>query len=185
MQFTETMISGCFLLKPNRYEDNRGLFIKTFISDKFKEIGVDFSLVEEFYTISKKNVLRGLHFQIPPFEHYKIVYCPHGCIWDVVVDLRKDSPTFKKNFSVTLNAQDCNVLIIPPGLAHGFVSLADESLIVYKVSSPYSAEHDKGILWNSCGINWPVSKPIISNRDMDFLSLEKFETPFLFNGKNG
>jgi dTDP-4-dehydrorhamnose 3,5-epimerase len=181
MQYSETNLPGCIIIAPNIFRDHRGKFVKTLVVSELRDIGIDFKVVEEFYTISKKDVLRGFHFQVPPFENYKLVYCPKGEILDVVLDIRLGSPTFKQHFSVTLSEENSNALLIPHGFAHGFLSLTDESMIIYKVTSSYSAAHDMGILWNSTGFDWPCKTPLLSQRDMGFLPLDRYKPPFTYN----
>ena len=134
---------------------------------------------EQYYTISKKGVLRGMHFQTPPREHNKLVYCTSGIILDVVLDLRIGSPSYLKHFSLNLSEEMGNILYLPAGLAHGFYSLT-EATVSYNVSTVYAAEFDSGILWNSIGMTWPNMFPEISERDSKFSALENFQSPFKF-----
>jgi len=122
--------------------------------------------------------LRGVHFQTPPDDHYKLVTCLNGSVIDVIVDLRKNSSTFKKCFSLILNAQNKKMIYVPKGCGHAFLSLEDNSVLFYKVSTVYSPENDKGILWNSIDYDWPVSKPILSSRDMAHPTMNHFKSPF-------
>ncbi len=165
---------GLFEFVPKVHSDLRGKFIKTFSYDFLKNLNLSFDLAEEFYSISNKNVLRGLHFQIPPFDHIKIVYCISGMVLDVVVDLRHKSKTFGKVFSFELTSEKSNVLYIDRGFAHGFYSLDNNSVMLYKTSTVYSPCHDSGILWNSINFKWPSKSPILSDRDKRFETFEEF-----------
>jgi dTDP-4-dehydrorhamnose 3,5-epimerase len=163
---------------PSIYKDRRGRFVKVFQKKEFLSRGWPSSFEEEYYSVSKKNVLRGLHFQLPPMDHEKIVYCPLGKVIDVVVDLRKKSDTFGQYQIFDLSAEKGNMIYIPKGFAHGFYTLSDEAIMMYKVTSLYSREHDSGILWSSLGIPWPTTSPILSERDQSFLRLADFDSPF-------
>jgi len=176
-----TKIPGCFELQPQIFEDKRGRFVKTFHKDIFLELGFETSFSEDYYSISEKGVLRGLHFQIPPYEHTKLVYCVEGRVFDGVLDLRRNSPTYRKYDTFELEADKANMLYIPPGLAHGILILSEWAIMIYKVSTVYSPEHDTGILWNSTGIPWPDKNPIVSNRDQGFQMFDDFKSPFYFN----
>ena len=174
----ETPLQGCYELQPIVRKDNRGSFTKTFHIESFKELGLEVEFKEELRSISIKNVLRGLHFQTPPADHVKLVYCVEGTVIDVAVDLRKSSPTYGKFHMVTLDGQKCNMFYLPKGLAHGFYTLSDNAIMMYKLTSVYSPENDKGILWNSVGIPWPCNEPIISDRDIRHISFSDFDSPF-------
>ena len=174
----ETVIPGCFEILPAIINDERGRFIKIFHRDFYIENKLEHKYSEEYYSISRRGVLRGLHFQIPPNEHTKLVYCVEGCVFDAVVDLRKNSPTYEKYETFELIAEKANMLYIPQGLAHGFYVLSEQATMVYKVSTVYSTENDTGILWNSVGIPWPDKNPIISKRDSKFIEFDKFKSPF-------
>lgn len=179
-EIIKTTIPGCFEIRPAVIEDERGRFIKILHRDFYIRNKMEYNYPEEYYTISRQGVLRGLHFQIPPHEHVKLVYCIVGCAFDAVVDLRKNSPTYGKYETFELEADKENILYIPSGLAHGFYVLSERAIMVYKVSTVYSPEHDTGILWNSVGIPWPDKNPILSERDSQFLTLKLFKSPFDF-----
>ena len=180
MQINKTKIPGCFNINLYKMEDDRGAFVKTFNEDLFKQFGFETNFVEEYYSYSIQRVIRGLHFQIPPMDHTKLVYCAYGELMDAVVDLRIGSPTYRSYEVVELNSKKGNLLYIPPGLAHGFAVLSKEAVVVYNVTSAYSSEYDKGILWNSAGITWPYKEPIVSERDKMFKPLDEFDSPFIF-----
>ena len=175
----ETTIAGCFELQPIVHADSRGRFVKTYNADYFRSHDLETDFKEQYYTISKKGVLRGMHFQTPPREHNKLVYCTSGIILDVVLDLRIGSPSYLKHFSLNLSEEMGNILYLPAGLAHGFYSLT-EATVAYNVSTVYAPEFDSGILWSSIGMTWPNMFPDISERDAKFCDLENFHSPFTF-----
>tara|TARA_Y100000590_G_scaffold460053_1_gene618522 strand:+ start:1240 stop:1782 length:543 start_codon:yes stop_codon:yes gene_type:complete len=174
----ESKIQGCFELLPNIFQDSRGHFIKVFHKEVFKELGLENNFSEEYYSRSFKDVIRGLHFQVPPKEHAKLVYCTEGSVFDVVLDLRGGSATYGKYDTFNLNSIKSNLLYIPKGIAHGFCSTSEISTLVYKTTTVYDEDCDAGILWNSVGISWPTNKPILSKRDKSFPVLDSFKTPF-------
>lgn len=175
-----TRLPGCFELQPKAFEDSRGRFVKVFNAQTFTDFGLETVFVEEYYSTSKKNVIRGMHFQIPPMDHIKLVYCAQGAVLDVVIDLRIGSPTYKQSNILEISAAKANSLYIPKGMAHGFCSLTDQSILVYKVSTTYAPAHDSGILWHSVGVDWPAKQPILSARDQSFSPLTNFVSPFLY-----
>ncbi|MGD7037307.1 dTDP-4-dehydrorhamnose 3,5-epimerase [Methylotuvimicrobium buryatense] len=176
----ESIIPGCLLLQPKRFEDCRGYFVKTFHQPSFKDMGLETDFSESFYSVSKKGVVRGMHFQSPPRDHVKVVYCAHGAVKDVVLDIRIGSPTYGHFDSFELSAAKSNMLYIPKGLAHGFCALTDQALVVYQVSEPYSPEYDRGIRWDSIGIPWEESTPLVSDRDKRHPVLADFSSPFVY-----
>jgi len=181
MKLIATELPDCYLLEPNIFEDNRGRFVKTFHRSSFDALGIQTDFKEEYYSVSDENVVRGMHFQLPPEDHYKLVYCPTGSVFDVVIDLRRGSPTFGKHVSFELSSRNGRMLYIPTGFAHGFCALEDNTVMMYRVSSEHSSEHDCGISWDSAGIKWPAKKSIISDRDQKFVNLDAFISPFIFH----
>ena len=179
IEIRQTEIPGCFEITPKVLKDERGTFVKTFHQEIFKANGLETHFTEEYYSFSKKRVLRGLHFQLPPLDHIKFVYCVSGRVLDAVVDLRIGFPTYGEFETFELSAEKANMLYIPKGLAHGFYVLSESAIMVYKVTTVYSPEHDTGILWNSVGIPWPDEKPIISQRDSRFISFADSKSPFV------
>ena len=172
------ILPNAYLISVPTFEDNRGTFSKIYNEDEFSKIGLKFNYKEEFISKSDKNVIRGMHFQIPPYNHDKIIWCSKGSVVDVLLDLR-NGDNYGKVESLCLQEGDNNLLYIPSGIAHGFKSLENNSELIYKTSSIYSAEHDKGILWNSFNFNWDIEDdPIISSRDLKHIIFEKFTTPF-------
>lgn len=182
MNIQKTSVPGCYRIDPAVFKDRRGVFIKTMSKDVFKKLRLETSFAEEYHSASYNNVLRGLHFQTPPKEYIKIIYCVHGQVADAVVDLRVGSPTYGKFEMFDLNAENGSAIYIPPGLAHGFYVLSETAILIYKVSSLYSPEHDSGILWNSAGIPWPGKSPVLSERDSNFPAFSNFKSPFKFKG---
>jgi len=175
----ETGFPGLLLLQPRIFTDSRGVFVKSFHEGLFRELGIEFIAREEFYSTSARNVLRGMHFQVPPAAHSKLVFCLQGRVLDVLLDMRRSSPRFGQVFSCELDAVKREILFIPTGFAHGFLSLEDNSLMMYKTDVIHSPEHDKGIAWDSFGFNWPLSgPPIMSDRDRKFVRWPDFQNPF-------
>ena len=179
MKVTPTKLDGVFIVETDSFEDERGVFIKIFHLDFFKKNNLDSDFKESFYSISKKNVIRGMHFHLPPKDHAKLVYVTSGSILDVVLDLRKKSPTYGNFIEIELSQKNRKMIYIPPGCAHGFLSLEDNSCTVYLQTDMYSPEHDSGIRLDSFGMSWGIKKPIISKRDQGFLALADFKTPFI------
>lgn len=173
-----TPLEGCFELQPIVRDDRRGSFIKTFHEPTFKEMGLATDFKEEFHTISVKNVIRAMHFQLPPEAHIKLVYCAEGSVMDVVLDLRKNSATYGKFHVVTLDSRKGNSLYIPIGLAHGYKVLSERPVVIYKTTTVFSAACDTGVLWNSCGIDWQCDSPILSDKDTKLPTLAEFDSPF-------
>lgn len=171
-------LPGAMVLQPRVFKDLRGTFVKTFHSDLFAELGISFSPQEEFFSISRKGVLRGMHFQLPPHDHHKLVYCVKGEVLDVIVDLRRSSPRFGQSASVALSEENQHVFFIPKGFAHGFLSLTDDSVMVYKTDHVYAPSSDTGVRWDSIGFDWPEPAPALSDRDLAFPPLEEFDSPW-------
>jgi len=182
MHIEELKIPGCYQITPKIFEDNRGIFVKTFHAETLAHYGLNIELKEEFYSISKRNVLRGLHFQKQPSAHSKIVYCAKGSVLDFFVDIRKGSPTYGQSLSIELNEQNGVILFLPVGIAHGFLSLQDESLMIYKTDHSYDPTSDDGVSYKSCNIKLPVESEhlIISERDLNFVNLCNIESDFIY-----
>lgn len=180
MEFSGTKIPGCFVVTPRVLEDNRGSFIKTFHDEIFRDQGLETNWNEEYYSVSKRGVLRGLHFQLPPYAHAKLVYCSAGQVLDAVVDLRVGSPTYGDFGMFNLDSEKSQMVYVPAGLAHGFYTLSEAATMMYKVGTVYAPDSDSGILWGSAGIPWPDQSPILSTRDAGFLPLGDFVSPFLY-----
>ena len=178
MELKKTLLEGCFEIKPITFVDKRGSFTKTFHEKEFKRLGLNSEWKEDYYTYSKKSVIRGMHLQLPPNDHFKLVHCLYGEVLDVLLDLRSSSPSFGKTYSLKLSSKKKNCIYITKGIAHGFLSLTEKSLLTYKVSSAHSPNHDSGVSWNSFGFEWPVKSPIISDRDRSLEDLNNFNSPF-------
>lgn len=179
MRIENTFIEGLKLLYLNEFKDIRGSFIKVLNSDFFEQNCLETNFKESYYSISAKNVIRGMHFQIPPSEHTKIVYVNNGSILDVILDIRKESQTFGKFFKIEINTNLPLLIYIPVGCAHGFLSLEDNTMVTYLQSSCYESISDKGIKFDSFGFNWKTSNPVLSSRDLSFESFKNFKTPFV------
>jgi len=171
MFFTETRLKGSFVIEPELLEDSRGFFARTWCQHEMKEQGINPRLVQCNISFNKaKGTLRGMHFQVAPYEEAKLVRCTRGAIYDVIIDLRPESPTFKQHCTVILAAHNYKMLYIPEGLAHGFLTLEDNVEVFYQMSEFYSLEHARGVRWNdpAFGIAWPLNPSIISERDRNY-----------------
>ena len=180
MKVERTEIQGVYIITNFNAKDSRGLFVKTFNKNTFNENNLDFEIKESYYSVSNKNVIRGMHFQLPPYDHEKLVYVPKGSILDVIVDLRKKSKTYKQHISINLSEDNKKSIFIPKGLAHGFKSMNDGTITVYNVASEYNADFDNGIKFDSFNFNWNSEDIEMSNRDKEFPSLTSFceDNPF-------
>lgn len=179
MNFTveETHISGVKVITPRVFEDSRGYFFESFRSSSFKEAGIEEDFVQSNESMSSRNTLRGIHYQLAPHAQGKLVRVVTGAALDVAVDLRKDSPTFGQWFSIELSGENKKLLYIPPGLGHGFVTLSDTMLFSYMCTSEYNRESERGIIWNDPALNidWKVTEPLLSDKDMVLPQLDKAE----------
>lgn len=172
------ILNGAKLITLPSSQDARGTFVKTFHETTLAQAGIAFTLRESYYSFSKKDVIRGMHFQLPPHQHAKVVFCPQGAILDVIVDLRRHSPTYGHHYATELSAANHKAYYIPEGFAHGFRALTDDAMTYYLVSSVYSAAHDAGIRYDSIGYHWDVREPILSARDLSFGTLADFDSQF-------
>jgi dTDP-4-dehydrorhamnose 3,5-epimerase len=180
IQVVSTKIDGLWELHTKIFKDQRGFFVKTFHEPTLRVAGLNTIWREHFWSASGRDVIRGLHFQIPPCDHAKLVSCAAGAIWDVAVDLRRGSFTYGRHVARELSAENGIMMYIPRGMAHGFMSLTNGSVVLYAVETPHDPECDRGIRWDSCGVPWPLnSQPVISARDDSFPALSDFESPFL------
>lgn len=171
-------LPGAIVLQPKIFRDQRGEFVKTYHEGIFSELGLPVQWTEEFHSVSRRGVIRGMHFQTPPADHCKLVYCLRGRVLDVILDLRRNSPAYGKWASIELCPEKCLQFFIPKGFAHGFLALEEDSLMVYKTTTVHSPENDAGIRWDSFGFAWPCSAPIVSERDASFPELNQYDTPF-------
>lgn len=178
-------ISGLILVEPRKFGDHRGFFSETYNRRRLAEQGFDLEFVQDNHSLSaERGVVRGLHFQSPPHAQDKLVRVVRGAVLDVVVDLRKGSPSFGDHAAVELSAENWRQLLVPKGFAHGFVTLEPETEMIYKVTDYYAPEHDHGILWNDpdLGIDWPVAAEAarLSDKDRAQPRLAGIESPFIF-----
>ncbi|MBD77727.1 MAG: dTDP-4-dehydrorhamnose 3,5-epimerase [Crocinitomicaceae bacterium] len=173
-----TDLPGVYEIDFFHVKDSRGTFVKTLHKDFLLEHELEGSFAESFYSINNKNVIRGMHFQYPPDDHAKIVYCTHGKLLDVILDLRKNSPTYSMYTSIELSASNYRGVYLPKGTAHGFCTLEDHTCMTYLTSTVHSPDNDGGILYNSFGFDWPVNDSVHSDRDLTFPTLKDFKTPF-------
>lgn len=178
MKIIPTPFDRLYVLETTNFQDKRGGFQKLFNYDFFKENHLDTDFKEFYYSVSRKDVIRGMHFQLPPYDHTKVVYVSRGAIRDVVLDLRRASSTYGKHFSIELDDVKAQYLYIPSGFAHGFMALEDDSIVNYAQTTCYSKEHDYGIDPRSIGFDWEIDNAIVSDRDLAFELLENFKTPF-------
>ena len=172
----ETKLKGVYLLEPTVFEDHRGFFMESYNKKDFEEIGLYFDFVQDNHSLSiKAGVLRGLHFQLNPKAQTKVVRVLQGAIYDVVVDIRKGSPTFGKWQGFILTSENKRQIVVPKGFAHGILTLVPNTEIMYKVDEYYSPEHDRSLRWDDpeLGIVWPVSKPILSGKDANAPTLRE------------
>ena len=169
MQVEKTEFDGLLILQPKIFKDERGLFFESWNKIEFKSLGINISFIQDNHSVSKKNVLRGLHFQNHPHEQGKLVRVSQGSAIDVALDLRKDSNTYGKHFKYKLSDQNATMLWIPYGFAHGFIALEDQTVFQYKCDALYRPESEDCIVWNdlSLGIDWGIKNPIVSSKDLE------------------
>jgi dTDP-4-dehydrorhamnose 3,5-epimerase len=175
MIFIETNLRGAYLIEPEKLEDKRGFFARSFCVKEFKKHGLNPRLVQCNISFNaKEGTLRGMHYQKAPCAEAKLVRCTRGALHDVIVDLRPDSPTFKVHFGIQLDESNRLMLYIPEGFAHGFITMKDNSEIFYQMSEFYSPQHAAGFRWNdpSFGIQWPTEIQVISERDRTYPDFE-------------
>ena len=178
MSLNRTTIEGLYIVDHAVSNDARGSFSKNYQKSTFLDNQLKCNFAEGYYTSSIKNVIRGMHFQSPPYDHEKLVTVISGVIIDVVLDIRKSSKTYGAYFAIEISSESRKSLYIPKGLAHGFGVKSDCAIVQYLVTGEYSATNDNGVLFNSFGFFWPMSNPIISDRDLTFPSLSKLISPF-------
>lgn len=158
--------------------DNRGGFTKIFNKDIYEMLGINMEISESFYSMSHRDVIRGMHFQLPPYAHGKLVHVIRGSVWDVIVDLRKNSSNYKKSICIELSDKKAESIYIPKGFAHGFKCLENNTIMLYNVTEGYNKDCDSGIKWNSINFDWNVQFPIVSERDNSFVELKDFDSMF-------
>jgi dTDP-4-dehydrorhamnose 3,5-epimerase len=180
MQVTKTFIEGLLVIQPTIFHDARGYFYEPYNRKSFAEIGISEEFVQDNQSFSQKGVVRGMHFQNPPHGQAKLLRILQGSIWDVVVDIRKSSPTYGKHFGLELSAENKTIFYVPKGFAHGFVTLEDNTLLLYKCSDFYSKASEECLIWNDpdVAIPWKVSDPILSEKDMNGKKLKDLNSQF-------
>jgi dTDP-4-dehydrorhamnose 3,5-epimerase len=176
-RFTPTEIPDVVLIEVDTYPDDRGFFRETYKESGYAEGGFPWTFVQANFSKSRKDVVRGLHFQYQPAGIGKLVSVTHGRILDVAADIRPDSPTYKRWVSAELSGENGSMLYVPPGFAHGFCALEDDCLVNYMMTGEYSPVHDAGVRWNDpeIGIEWPIDEPILSPKDSNQPFLNEIE----------
>ena len=180
MELINTPLKDLIIVQPKVFEDARGYFFESYSKQDLSAAGIDAEFVQDNQSQSQKNVLRGLHFQNPPFAQGKLVRVLKGAVLDVAVDIRKNSPTYGKHFSIRLDEKNKTMLFIPPGFAHGFLTLEDNTVFFYKCTNFYKKEAEETILWNDAdlGIDWGVNKPVLSEKDIKGKPFRSFSSMF-------
>ena len=180
MKIIETPLKGLLIIEPQIFKDERGYFYESYNQEKFLKVGVRDVFVQDNQSLSQKNVVRGLHFQHPPYAQAKLVRVIKGSVYDVVVDIRKDSPTYGQSFGIELTEENFLMLYVPIGFAHGFATLQDNTIFAYKCSAFYNKASEDTILWNdpTLNIDWKVQSPILSEKDKQGKLFQHFRSPF-------
>jgi dTDP-4-dehydrorhamnose 3,5-epimerase len=181
MEIEETFLKGVFILKPKVWRDNRGYFFESFRADRFAELGIEAQFLQDNESLSvSRGVLRGLHFQNPPVAQAKLVRVIKGAVLDVAVDIRAGSPTYGRSLQHVLSEENKEMLYIPKGFAHGFVTLEVHTIFSYKCSDYYRTDAERGIMWNDpdLGIDWKCDAPILSDKDRKNIAFKDFISPF-------
>ncbi|WP_424831812.1 dTDP-4-dehydrorhamnose 3,5-epimerase [Ruegeria sp.] len=184
MQIEETTLPGVLVLTPKRHGDARGFFSESWNRKTLCENGIDLDFVQDNHSLSANpNTLRGMHYQSPPHAQDKLVRCGKGALFDVVVDIRKGSPTYHQVFGIELTAKNGRQLLVPKGFLHGFVTKAPDTEICYKCTDYYAPDCDGAVRWDSCGIDWGLNAaPILSDKDAAAPALTEFDSPFYWEG---
>lgn len=180
MEIEKTPIADLILIKPRVFPDSRGYFYESYNQQKFSVQNLNMSFVQDNLSKSEKGVLRGLHFQKPPFSQGKLVYVIKGAVLDVAVDLRKDSATYGQHYKVELSEENHHQLYVPEGFAHGFLTLCDDTIFAYKCTNYYEQPSEDSIIWNDhkLGIDWGINNPKVSEKDQNAQSFRAFKSPF-------
>jgi len=182
MKIVETRLDGVKIIETSAYEDHRGYFLESFNKRIYQEHGLDYDFVQDNQSLSREHgVIRGLHYQLNPKAQTKLVRAISGAILDVAVDIRKGSPTYGQWVGAILSEYNKRQLLIPRGFAHGFCTLVPDTIVAYKVDEYYSPQEDRGIRWDdpSIGVEWPVSAPILSDKDKLQPLLQEAEINFM------
>ena len=180
MEIIKTPIQGLLVIKPDTFEDERGYFFESWSKESYQNIGLDLDFVQDNQSLSQNGVLRGLHFQNPPFEQGKLVRVIRGGVIDVAVDIRRGSITYGQYFAIKLSEDNKKVFWIPPGFAHGFIALEDDTIFAYKCTEVYNKESEGALLWNDADLNidWGINSPLVSEKDMIADSFNDFKSQF-------
>lgn len=180
MKIIPTPLEGLWVIEPTVFKDPRGYFYESYNKQRFIEAGIPYEFVQDNQSLSQKGIVRGLHFQAPPFAQGKLVRVINGAVIDVAVDIRRNSPTYGQNYTVELNEDNMTMLWIPQGFAHGFETLADNTIFQYKCTEVYNKTSEGGILWNDpdLGISWSATHPVISDKDQVLPLFKDFVSPF-------
>lgn len=180
MEIIKTPISGLLILQPKVFQDDRGYFYEPYNKKVLADDGINDYFMQDNQSMSQKDVLRGLHFQNPPFAQSKLVRVIQGAVWDVAVDIRKNSPTYGQYYGLELNAANKTILYIPEGFAHGFNTLADNTVFLYKCSRLYNKASEDSIRWNDPDLNipWNVENPVLSDKDKAAKLFKDFKSQF-------
>ncbi|MBL7920385.1 MAG: dTDP-4-dehydrorhamnose 3,5-epimerase [Bacteroidia bacterium] len=180
MEIIETELKGLFVLKPKVFEDERGYFFESYSQKLFKDAGLDLNFVQDNQSLSQKGVLRGLHFQNPPYAQGKLVRVITGAVLDVVVDIRKESNTYGKWYGLELTEKNKWMMYVPPGFAHGFLTLENNTVFSYKCTNFYNKASEDCLLWNDkdLNINWNFDKPLLSAKDLEGKPFKGFVSMF-------
>jgi len=180
MEIVKYDIEGPLLIKPRIFKDERGYFFESYNETNYSSAGLNFKFVQDNESCSSKNVLRGLHFQNPPFAQGKLVRVIKGSVIDIAVDIRKNSPTYGEHIKVELSEDNKYQFWIPPGFAHGFLSLSDETIFTYKCTNVYNKESEGGIIWNDpdLKIDWETNNPLVSEKDLILTAFNNLKSKF-------
>ncbi len=180
MEIKKTSIEGLVEVRPKVFWDNRGYFFESYNAEVFERLGLRTDFVQDNESCSSKGVLRGLHFQAPPFAQAKLVRVIRGSVLDLAVDIRRGSPTYGRYVGVRLDGREKNMLFIPEGFAHGFVTLEDDTVFAYKCTAVYNKESENGLLWcdRTLNVDWQIENPILSDKDTKWQGFEEFVSPF-------
>lgn len=180
MEILETKIKDLLIIKPRVFEDARGYFFESYNKDVFTKHHIHVDFVQDNQSLSHRGVLRGLHFQSPPFAQGKLVRVITGAVLDVAVDIRKNSPTYGEHVTIELTEENKTMFYIPPGFAHGFATLRDNTIFSYKCTQTYHKESEGTVLWNDSDlkIDWQLENPLLSEKDMNGIIFKSFESPF-------
>jgi dTDP-4-dehydrorhamnose 3,5-epimerase len=180
MEIIKTPLEGLLVIKPRIFGDDRGHFFESWSKQSFDEVGLDLNFVQDNQSLSGKGVLRGLHFQNPPYAQGKLVRVIKGSVLDIAVDIRKDSPTYGQHFSIELTEKNKTIVWIPSGFAHGFLTLKDNTIFTYKCTGVYNKDSEGALLWNDkdLNINWKVNDPLVSEKDLVAGNFKDFVSKF-------